>query len=60
MESTLTVKGQTTIPKAIREQLRLRPGSRVKYFIHPDGTVVLAADHAGNCAAGLSRHMSAR
>ena len=41
MESVITAKGQTTIPKAIREHLHLRPGQRVKYFIHPNGTVVL-------------------
>lgn len=41
MESVITAKGQTTIPKAIREHLHLKPGQRVKYFIHPDGTVVL-------------------
>jgi AbrB family looped-hinge helix DNA binding protein len=41
MESALTVKGQATIPKAIREHLGLRPGDRVKFFVHPDGTVVL-------------------
>lgn len=41
MESIITAKGQTTIPKAIRDHLRLKPGQRVKYFIHPDGTVVL-------------------
>jgi len=41
MESAITVKGQTTIPKAIREHLRLKPGDRVKFFLHPDGTVVL-------------------
>lgn len=41
MESAITVKGQATIPKAIREHLRLRPGDRVKFFVHPDGTVVL-------------------
>lgn len=41
MESAITVKGQATIPKAIREHLRLKPGDRVKFFIHPDGTVVL-------------------
>lgn len=41
MESTITVKGQATIPKAIREHLRLKPGDRVKFFVHPDGTVVL-------------------
>ena len=41
MDSAITVKGQATIPKAIREHLRLKPGDRVKFFIHPDGTVVL-------------------
>ncbi len=41
MDSTITAKGQTTIPKPIRDLLHLKPGDRVKYFIHPDGTVVL-------------------
>ena len=41
MDSALTVKGQATIPKAIREHLRLKPGDRVKFFVHPDGSVVL-------------------
>ena len=41
MESAITVKGQATIPKAIREYLRLKPGDRVKFFLHSDGSVVL-------------------
>jgi antitoxin PrlF len=41
MESAITVKGQATIPKAIRDYLRLKPGDRVKFFLHPDGSVVL-------------------
>ncbi len=41
MESALTSKGQATIPKAIREHLHLAPGDRIKFFVHPDGTVVL-------------------
>jgi antitoxin PrlF len=41
MESALTVKGQATIPKAIREHLRLQPGDRIKFFVHPDGSVVI-------------------
>jgi antitoxin PrlF len=41
MESAITVKGQATIPKAIREHLHLKPGDRVKFFLHPDGSVVL-------------------
>jgi antitoxin PrlF len=41
MESAITSKGQATIPKAIRQHLRLKPGDRVKFFVHPDGSVVL-------------------
>jgi AbrB family looped-hinge helix DNA binding protein len=41
MESAITEKGQATIPKAIREHLGLKPGDRVKFFVHPEGTVVL-------------------
>jgi len=41
MESAITSKGQVTIPKPIREFLRVKPGDRVKFFMHPDGTVVL-------------------
>ncbi|HEX8801889.1 MAG TPA: type II toxin-antitoxin system PrlF family antitoxin [Terriglobales bacterium] len=40
-ESAITVKGPATIPKAIREHLRLKAGDRVKFFILPDGSVVL-------------------
>ena len=41
MESAITSKGQATIPKIVREHLGLKPGDRVKFFMHPDGTVVL-------------------
>jgi len=41
MDAALTSKGQITIPKAIRTHLGLGPGDRVKFFVHPDGTVVL-------------------
>ncbi len=41
MESALTSKGQVTIPKEAREHLHLKPGDRVKFFIQPDGHVVI-------------------
>ena len=41
MKSTLTSKGQATIPREIRDHLKLKPGSKLKFFIHPDGSVVL-------------------
>lgn len=43
----ITVKGQVTIPKAVRERLGIRPGSSaVAFEIRSDGEVVLrrAAD----------------
>ncbi len=53
MESAITVKGQATIPKAIREHLRLKPGDRVKFFIHPDGTVVLLPKLPASALRGI-------
>jgi len=41
MEAAVTSKGQITIPKPIREHLHVKAGDRVKFFIHPDGTVVM-------------------
>jgi antitoxin PrlF len=41
MQSAITSKGQATIPKAVRDHLHLKPGDRVKFFIHPDGRVAL-------------------
>ena len=41
MESALSIKGQATIPKTIREFLHLKPGDRVKFFLHPDGSVMI-------------------
>ena len=40
-ESAITSKGQATIPKKIRDHLGLKPGDRVKFFIHPDGCVAI-------------------
>ena len=39
--STLTSKGQTTIPKDIRERLNLRPGDRLEFVIDDDGRVLV-------------------
>jgi AbrB family looped-hinge helix DNA binding protein len=39
--SAVTQKGQVTIPKPIRERLRLKAGSRVAFDIDEKGDVVL-------------------
>lgn len=41
--STVTSKGQITIPKAIREALRLKPGDEVLFVPHHDGRVEMVA-----------------
>lgn len=40
-ESTLTSKGQTTIPKDIRDRLRMKTGDRMTFTLMADGTVLL-------------------
>jgi AbrB family looped-hinge helix DNA binding protein len=40
-EATLTSKGQTTIPKDIRESLHMKTGDRMTFTLLPDGTVLM-------------------
>jgi antitoxin PrlF len=42
-DSTLTSKGQVTIPKSIRDRLGIKPGDRVTFTAMPDGAVILRA-----------------
>lgn len=39
--ATLTSKGQTTIPKDIRDFLRLSPGDKLDFIVDPEGRVIL-------------------
>ncbi len=39
--ATLTSKGQLTLPKAIRDLLRVGTGDRVDFVVKDDGTVLL-------------------
>jgi len=41
MATTLTSKGQVTIPKRIRDALRLQPGAAVEFSVNAGGEVVL-------------------
>jgi antitoxin PrlF len=41
MLTTMTIKGQVTIPKQIRDALGLKPGAKVDFAVNQDGDVVL-------------------
>ena len=41
IESSITTKGQTTLPKAVRDALGVRPGDRVRYLIDDDDVRIL-------------------
>jgi AbrB family looped-hinge helix DNA binding protein len=44
MSTTVTRKGQVTIPKAIRDRLGLVAGSRLEFQLLQDGRVTLVAE----------------
>ena len=39
--STLTDKGQTTVPREIREALKVKPRQRLSWTLREDGTAVV-------------------
>jgi AbrB family looped-hinge helix DNA binding protein len=41
MVTTMTVKGQVTIPKQVRQALRLAPGDGVEFAVNGEGQVVV-------------------
>lgn len=41
MATTVTTKGQVTIPKRVREHLGIVPGSAVEFDLNKDGQIVL-------------------
>lgn len=40
-DATLTSKGQTTIPKPIRDSLGMKAGDRMTFTLMPDGVVLM-------------------
>lgn len=55
MDSTMTVKGQVTIPKAMREFLDLAPGDKVEFAYLEDGGVRVSAARPGRKASRRGR-----
>jgi len=58
MSTTLTVKGQVTIPKQIRDALDLQPGCKLNFAVNDAGEVLLQKEEQGNKAVNNKRVMS--
>ena len=50
--ATLTSKGQTTIPREIRESLGMKAGDRMTFTLMPDGTVLMRVKRKSVMEAG--------
>lgn len=54
-ETSMTVKGQITVPKDVRNLLGLKPGQKVGIVLDDDGTVrIMQADEAAKREAKLA------
>jgi len=42
-ESTITAKGQTTVPADVRALVNAEPGTRLVWSVMPDGTIIVRA-----------------
>jgi antitoxin PrlF len=43
--TTVTSKGQITLPKAVREQLRVETGDQVDFFVNEQGEMIVRPVH---------------
>ncbi len=54
-ESTVTAKGQTTLPKDVRAALHLQPGDKVRYLLLDGEVRILRARSVGELEGALKR-----
>ena len=59
-EVTLTSKGQTTIPKNIRDSLSMKAGDRMTFTLMPDHTVVMRLKTKSTMSLAGSLHKKGR
>lgn len=60
MEWAIPKRGQVTIPKEIRKRLGLKAGDRVKFFVHPHGSVVLLPKRPVKALRGMLKSRRGR
>jgi AbrB family looped-hinge helix DNA binding protein len=58
MSTTLTIKGQVTIPKQIRDALDLQPGCQLNFAVNDAGEVLLQKAELVNKTPKNKRAMS--
>ncbi|MDE0137926.1 MAG: type II toxin-antitoxin system PrlF family antitoxin [bacterium] len=56
IESTITARGQTTLPKAVRQALSIRAGDRVRYVIQDDQVRLLGVRPINRLYGVLQHH----
>jgi len=59
-DATPTSKGQTTIPKKIRDSLGMNPGDQMTFTLMPDATVVMRVNSKTISALGGALHKKGR
>jgi antitoxin PrlF len=63
-ESTITAKGQTTVPSQVRALVGAAPGTRLVWHVMPDGSIIVRAKTksilamAGSLKAPKGKHVS--
>ena len=57
-KSTLTAKGQTTVPKVVREALGVRSGDQIAYRVDSEGKVTLSRHEAGSDEAAIDSFLA--
>jgi len=58
--SIITSKGQTTIPKAVRDSLHLKPKDKLLYTLEGDRVIVQPVHHEITHLRGIFRHVARR
>ena len=55
LESTVTVRGQTTLPKSVRAALGLQAGDKVRYLVSGDEVKILRVKSVSDLCNVLSK-----